>query len=39
MNPFLDRIDFWRKMETLITKITGVKAREDDEYWRQLKAQ
>ena len=37
MNPLLDRIHFWKKMQVFISKLTGLKAREDDEYWRQLK--
>jgi plasmanylethanolamine desaturase len=37
MNPFLDKIDFWRKMERLITKYTGCIPRQDDEFWRSLK--
>jgi ubiquitin-conjugating enzyme E2 variant len=34
MNPFLEYIDYWRRMETLITKVTGAQPRVDDEYWR-----
>lgn len=30
MNPLLDKINFWRRFEELITKVTGLKPREDD---------
>jgi hypothetical protein len=35
LNAFLDGIGFWRSMETVITKVTGAKAREDDKLWTQ----
>lgn len=38
MNPILEKIGFWRKAEALITKFTGFKPREDDDYWRNLKS-
>lgn len=37
MNPFLQKIDFWRRMEALITKYTGCIPRQDDEFWRNVK--
>lgn len=37
MNPILEKINFWRRLEALITKYTGYVPREDDVYWRRLK--
>ena len=37
MNPFLEYIDFWRRTENLITKLTGAIPREDDVFWRNAK--
>jgi len=37
MNPFLEKIDFWRRIETVISKYTGATPRDDDEYWRPRK--
>lgn len=34
MNPFLEKIDYWRKLERLITRVTGAEPRSDDVYWR-----
>lgn len=38
MNPILEKIDFWRRAEIAITKLTGYVPREDDAYWRSVKA-
>jgi hypothetical protein len=37
MNPFLEKIDFWRRSEAFITKVTGAVPRDDDEFWRPRK--
>ena len=37
MNPFLEYIDFWRRMEKLITFVTGAQPRADDKFWRDIK--
>lgn len=37
MNPFLEKIDFWRKFENFITKYTGAIPRKDDNFWREIK--
>jgi len=34
MNPFLEKIDYWRRVEHLITKLTGAQPRSDDAFWR-----
>jgi hypothetical protein len=39
MNPILEKIDFWRKTENLITRWTGAEPRADDEFWRRCKEQ
>jgi plasmanylethanolamine desaturase len=36
MNPFLERINFWKHMEEGITKLTGVIPREDDFSWCEI---
>jgi hypothetical protein len=33
MNPFLEYIDYWRKLENVISKVTGAIPRADDEYF------
>lgn len=33
LNPFLTQIDFWRKLEFVVTGITGWQARSDDMKW------
>lgn len=33
-NPLLDRIDFWRRLERLIHRVTGAVPREDDVRWQ-----
>ncbi len=33
LNPFLTQIDFWRKLEFVVTGITGMQARGDDMKW------
>lgn len=33
LNYFLDGIGFWRRLENVITAITGYKPREDDQLW------
>lgn len=38
MNPFLENIDYWRRMEKLITRVTGAEPRCDDAFWRQVKS-
>ena len=37
MNPILEYIDYWRRLEALITKVTGYEPRKDDKFWRQFK--
>jgi hypothetical protein len=37
MNPFLEKIDFWRRFEVFITKYTGAIPRKDDNFWREIK--
>ena len=37
MNPILEYINFWRRLENLITKLTGAIPREDDLFWREVK--
>lgn len=38
MNPILEKINFWRKAEEIITRLTGSIPRQDDDYWRNMKA-
>ena len=38
LNPVLGQIDYWRKMENLVTMITGAVPREDDFSWCDIKA-
>jgi len=37
LNGPLQAIGFWRALESIITKITGLIPREDDFYWNELK--
>jgi ubiquitin-conjugating enzyme E2 variant len=37
LNPVLSRIDYWRRLETFITKVTGAVPREDDFAWCDIK--
>ena len=39
MNPPLESIGFWKKLESVVTYLTGAIPREDDAYWRELKKQ
>ena len=34
MNPILEKIDYWRKLEKTITYLFGVEPRADDKFWR-----
>jgi plasmanylethanolamine desaturase len=38
MNPILDYFHFWKHLEELIVKVTGAVPREDDKFWREVKA-
>ena len=33
MNPILSAIDFWKRVEQVITKLTGALPRADDAEW------
>jgi hypothetical protein len=35
LNSFLDGIGFWRRLEAVISAVTGVQPREDDKRWTQ----
>lgn len=37
MNPILEKIDFWRRVENFITRTTGAIPRKDDNFWRAIK--
>lgn len=37
MNPFLEKINFWRRLESFITNVTGAIPRADDKFWRDCK--
>ena len=39
LEPFLVRIDFWKRAEEFITKYTGMIPREDDQKWTGLSDQ
>ena len=36
MDPVLEKLDFWRRSEYLITKLTGAVPRVDDKFWRSI---
>mmetsp|Transcript_38457 Transcript_38457/g.53561 ORF Transcript_38457/g.53561 Transcript_38457/m.53561 type:complete len:261 (+) Transcript_38457:240-1022(+) len=38
MNPVLEKVNFWKNLETAITKLTGAIPREDDFSWCDIPA-